>query len=169
MAYPDSLLGEDEQVVVHKHPHWKALVLPVLSLFVVVGGGSYLGSLAASLSWHLPVWVALGIVGGVLLIWLVIAPVLRWRATHFVVTSQRLMVREGVFTRTGVEIPMSRINSVRFRTGLTDQLLGCGTLIVESASDEPLEFDDIPRVERVQHLLHQEVATSGHDDFRAHD
>jgi hypothetical protein len=36
--------------------------------------------------------------------------------------------------------------------------LGCGTLVIESASDEPLEFDDIPQVERVHSLLHQDVS-----------
>ncbi|MGH3806598.1 MAG: PH domain-containing protein, partial [Pseudonocardiaceae bacterium] len=30
-------------------------------------------------------------------------------------------------------------------------------LIVESASDEPLEFDDIPQVERVHSLLNYEM------------
>jgi hypothetical protein len=35
-----------------------------------------------------------------------------------------------------------------------------GTLIIESASDDPLSFDDIPRVERVHSLLYQEVSDS---------
>ena len=54
------------------------------------------------------------------------------------------MAREGVFKRTGLDIPLARINSVRFEHSLLDRVLGCGTLIIESASDEPLEFDDIP-------------------------
>ncbi len=83
---------------------------------------------------------------------------IRWRTTHFVVTTRRVLVREGVLTRHGMDIPMSRINSVRFRHNIIERMLGCGTLIIESASDEPLEFDDIPQVERVYTLLYQEVA-----------
>nr|WP_246330761.1 PH domain-containing protein [Saccharopolyspora hordei] len=158
------MLGEDEYVVVHKHPHWKMLVVPVLLLFVVVGGGSYLAALAAPTPWHLPAWIALAVVGVVLLAWLTLAPLVRWRTTHFVVTTHRLMVREGVFTRSGIDIPTSRINSVRFRHGLLDRVLGCGTLIVESASDEPLEFDDIPQVEKVHTLLYREVNDDPRDD-----
>lgn len=157
MAYPDELLGEDEHVVVHRHPHWKMLVLPVLVLFVVAGGGSYAAALVAPTSWRVIGWSALGVVGAVLLIWLTLGPVVRWRTTHFVLTTHRLMVREGVFTRSGVDIPMSRINSVRFRHGFIDRMLGCGTLVVESAADEPLEFDDIPEVERVHTLLYREI------------
>ncbi|SFS40841.1 PH domain-containing protein [Saccharopolyspora flava] len=157
MSYPDGLLGDDENVVVHKHPHWKMLLGPVLVLFVVVGGASYLAALVATTDWRLPVWSALGVVGLLLIVWFTLAPLLRWRTTHFVITTHRLMVREGVFTRSGIDIPMWRINSVRCRRGLVDRLFGCGTLVVESASDEPLEFDDIPQVEQVQTLLYGEV------------
>ena len=79
---------------------------------------------------------------------------IRWRTTHFVVTSRRVLVREGVLTRQGIDIPMARINSVQFRQNLFERLLGCGTLIIESASEEQLEFDDIPGVERVHALLY---------------
>lgn len=163
MAYPDGLLHDDENVVVHKHPHWKMLLGPVLVLFVVVGGASYLAALVATTPWRLPVWIALGVVGLVLIVWFTLAPLARWRTTHFVITTHRLMVREGVFTRSGIDIPMWRINSVRFRRGLVDRVFGCGTLVVESASDEPLEFDDIPQVEQVQTLLYREVGDgAGH-------
>lgn len=166
MAYPEELLGEDESVVVHHHPHWKMLILPVLVFLVVVGGGTYLAALAAGTAWQFAAWIALGVAGGILISWLTLTPLLRWRTTHFVVTTQRLMVREGVFTRTGVDIPMSRINSVRFRNGIVDRILGTGTLIVESAADEPLEFDDIPGVERVHSMLYREIDDDTADDYR---
>lgn len=166
MAYPYDLLGEDEEVVVHKHPHWKMLVMPVLILLVVVAGGSYLAALVAPTPVSVPVWIALAVVGGVLILWRTLGPLLRWKTTHFVVTTHRLMVREGVLTRSGIDIPMWRINSVRFKHGLLDRLLGTGTLIVESASEEPLEFDDIPKVERVHTLLYREVGEDPHGEHR---
>jgi membrane protein YdbS with pleckstrin-like domain len=160
VAYPDDLLGEDEHVIIHKHPHWKMLVVPVLVLIVVAGAGAYLATLAV---WT-PVWVAVGVVGAILLLWLVLPRLVRWRSTHFVVTTHRLMNREGVFTRTGLDIPISRINSVRFRHGLLDRMVGCGTLIVESASEEPLEFDEIPKVEQVHTLLYREIYRDSEGD-----
>lgn len=166
MAYPDDLLASGERVVIHKHPHWKMLIVPVLVLLVVVGGAAFLAALVAAQSWHQIAWIGLGVVGAVLIIWLVAAPFLRWRTTHFVLTTQRVLVREGVLNRSGIDIPISRINSVQFRHGLLDRIVGCGTLIVESASDEPLEFDDIPQVERVHSLLYQEV--NAEDDEHYH-
>ena len=46
---------------------------------------------------------------------------------------------------------------MEFRHGLIDRMLRTGTLIIESASQDPLEFHDIPRVERVHSLLYHEV------------
>jgi membrane protein YdbS with pleckstrin-like domain len=75
------------------------------------------------------------------------------------------MFRHGVLARSGIDIPLARINSVEFRHGLFDRMLRTGTLIVESASQDPVEFYDIPRVEQVHALLYHEVfETSGVDE-----
>lgn len=165
MPYPDGLLSTDEHVVVHHHPHWKMLLWPAIVFVLVAGAGGFLASLVQQQPWHGIAWIAIGAVAVIVLSWLTLAPFLRWRTTHFVVTTQRVMVREGVFTRTGIDIPMSRINSVQFRHGILDRMVGCGTLIIESASDEPLEFDDIPHVEKVHSLLYREVNDDPDDDF----
>ena len=158
MAYPEELLTADEQVVVHKHPHWKLILVPILVLLLVVAVGSFAGAVVATQPWAPWAWLGLVVVGLVLVIWLTVVPVIRWRTTHFVITTRRVLVREGVLARHGIDIPMSRINSVQFRHTLLERILGCGTLIIESASDEPLEFDDIPDVERVHSLLYEEAA-----------
>lgn len=169
MAYPDDLLSPSEHVVIHKHPHWKMLLLPVLVLLVVVGAGSALVALASDLTWASVAWAIIAAVALVLVAWLVLTPLVRWRTTHFILTSDRVMYREGVLKRTGLDIPLTRINSVRFEHSLLDRLLGCGTLIIESASDEPLEFDDIPGVEQVHSMLYREINDNPDDDFQPED
>ena len=67
------------------------------------------------------------------------------------------MYRHGLVTRQGIDIPLARINSVEFRHSLIDRMLRTGTLIIESAAQDPLEFEDIPNVERVHSLLYHEV------------
>ncbi len=158
MAYPDDLLVDGERVVLHKHPHGKMLISPVLVLLLVVALCVFLAALVREQAWAPIAWIALAAVGVGLVGWLTVAPVLRWRTTHFVVTTRRVLVREGVLSRTGIDIPMSRINSVQFRHTVLERFLGCGTLVIESASDEPLEFTDVPQVEKVHALLYQEVA-----------
>ncbi|MGI5504682.1 PH domain-containing protein [Lentzea sp. CA-135723] len=166
MAYPDDLLSSGEHVVIHKHPHWKMLIFPVFWLLVVVALGTYLAGLVGGQSWGFIALIALAVIAVVLVLWLTVTPLLRWRTTHFIITSDRVMYREGVFKRTGLDIPLARVNSVRFEHSFVDRLLGCGTLIIESASDEPLEFDDIPSVEKVHTMLYREVNDNPEDDFQ---
>ena len=46
VAYPDSLLADDERVVKHLHPHWITLVIAaVLLLIVIVALGSFLAAI----------------------------------------------------------------------------------------------------------------------------
>jgi uncharacterized membrane protein YdbT with pleckstrin-like domain len=157
VAYPDDLLVEDEQVVVHRHPHWKMLVVPVVVLLLVVGVGSFLAALVSAQSWAPWAWLGLAVAGLALVGRFTVFPVLRWRTTHFVVTDRRVLVREGVVTRQGMDIPLRRISSVQFRQGLLERLLGAGTLVVEADSDESLEFDDVPGVRQVHAVLYNEV------------
>jgi uncharacterized membrane protein YdbT with pleckstrin-like domain len=131
----------------------------------VVTAGAFLAALASRYSWHQIAWLVIAVVCLLLVARYTLGALLRWRTTHFVITTHRVMSREGVFTRTGIDIPMSRVNSVQFRHGVVDRMLGCGTLVIESASDEPLEFDDIPQIERVHSLLYREVNDDPDDDF----
>jgi membrane protein YdbS with pleckstrin-like domain len=165
VAYPEDLLSDGEKVILHKHSHWKMLLVPYLILIATVGVGIWLALLVQDTSWSMIGLIAIGAVALILIVWLFFVPFIRWRTTHFIITSDRVMAREGVINRTGIDIPLGRINSVRFEHGLIDRIFGCGTLIIESASQEPLEFDDIPGVEKVHTLLYREVNDNPHDDF----
>jgi uncharacterized membrane protein YdbT with pleckstrin-like domain len=161
MGYPENVLAADERVVLHRHPHWKRLIWPVLILLVATALAAFGAGFVNQTDWQptaravvllviLAVWLV--IIG-----WLTLWPFLNWWTTHFVITDRRVMFRHGLLTRQGIDIPLARINSVEFRHGLLDRMLRTGTLVIESAAQDPLEFHDIPRVEHVHSLLYHEV------------
>jgi uncharacterized membrane protein YdbT with pleckstrin-like domain len=158
VAYPDELLVAGETIIMHRHPHWKMMVVPVVVLLVVVGLGSYLAALIGAQSGGLWARVAVLVIALALVVRFTLVPLIRWRTTHFVITNRRVLVREGLITRRGMDIPMRRITGVQFRQSLFERLFGVGTLVMESASDDPLEFADVPGIEEVHGLLYQEVA-----------
>ena len=85
-------------------------------------------------------------------------PFLRWLTTHFVVTDRRVLVRTGVLARTGRDVPLSRINDITFSHTFLERLLGCGTLLVESAGERgQVTLTDVPKVEQVQRQLYDLV------------
>ena len=161
MGYPDSVLAQDEQVILHRHPHWKQLIRPVVVLLVVTALASFAGAVVSRTDWDQRVrQVVLAVIGSIwllLVVWLTLRPFLTWRTTHFVITDRRVMYRHGLLTRSGIDIPLARINSVEFRHGVLDRMVRSGTLVIESASQDPLEFDDVPQVEQVHSLLYHEV------------
>ncbi|HYB39834.1 MAG TPA: PH domain-containing protein [Mycobacterium sp.] len=161
MRYPDNVLADDEQVVLHRHPHWKCLIGAVLVLILATGLAAFVAAVVNATNWDptaknvlfAVIWAIWLVVIG----WLTLRPFLNWLTTHFVITDRRMMFRHGLLTRTGTDIPLARINSVEFRNRIVDRILRTGTLIIESASQDPLEFYDIPRVEQVHALLYHEV------------
>ena len=164
----DSSLAVGEESVKILHPHWKTLVLPVILAFVVVAvllAGEVLipANKAATIE-----RLALAVVAIAALMWWLMFPVLAWRTTVYELTTKRMRLRDGILTRHGRDIPLSRITDVSFRKGVLDRLLGCGTLVVESAGEHgELTLTEIPHVERVSALLFQLVEDERLRDDRA--
>jgi hypothetical protein len=65
-------------------------------------------------------------------------------------------IRWTLWPLSGHDMPLSRLNDVSFSHNILERMLGCGTLVVESAGEQgQLKLDDIPKVELVQHTLHR--------------
>ena len=152
MAFPRRLLVEGEELVLDLRPHQVALALPALATIVIVGIGIWL----VSISYGLWVWVALA----AMVLALLAYPVRRltdWLTSHFVVTSDRIIHRQGLIAKSSMEIPLEAINDVRFEQGVFDRLVGAGTLVVQSASEAGREeFAHIRKPEDVQKTIYHQ-------------
>ncbi|PRY51906.1 PH (Pleckstrin Homology) domain-containing protein [Geodermatophilus tzadiensis] len=154
MPYPDKLLADDEEVVRHLHPHWTTLFWPVVRFLLVVGAGSYLAALVPAGDHQGVLRLVLLAVAVVLLAVLVGRPVLRWRTTSTVLTTQRLLLREGVLARRGRDLPLSRVTDVSFSQTLWERVVRSGTVTVESAGEGgPTVLRKVPDSAGVQQLL----------------
>jgi membrane protein YdbS with pleckstrin-like domain len=90
------------------------------------------------------------------LLWLVLFvrllyKIFEWLDEYFVVTSQRLLLATGVFTKTVNMMPLSKVTDMRFERSAMGRLLGYGTFIVESAGqDQALHtVDHLPYPEQL--------------------
>ena len=167
MGYPEKVLGDDEEVVLHLHPHWVTVLRHVVLLLVLVGLTSFGTAIVAEGdqqgSWRL----LIGGVAVVLAVVLVAVPLLRWRTTHYVITTHRLLHRTGILSRHGRDIGLSRITDVSYRQTLWERLVDSGTLSVETAGESgPTVFTRIPDSYGVQQLLNQLIEEDA--DRRAH-
>lgn len=159
MPFPRKLLNSFEEVAIDLHPHWLYFAQPVLAL-----AGAFVVTIVVKLV--LPIdggtpedVLTLLCVVGILAAagWLGVR-YLKWVTTNFVVTTDRVIFREGVISKRGVEIPLERVNNVNFSQTIFERLTGSGDLTIESAGkDGASRFADVRQPEQVQLLIHAQI------------
>jgi uncharacterized membrane protein YdbT with pleckstrin-like domain len=80
-----------------------------------------------------------------------------WVTSYFVVTSDRVIHREGWIAKRSMDIPLEAINDVRFSQNLFERIIGAGDLIISSASEYGRQvFGDIRHPEEVQKTIYHQ-------------
>ncbi len=153
VPYPKKLLNDYETVALDLHPHWWHFAEPAFALL----GSIVLGILALAFDWPAFVkWLALALIV-VTAIWLLVRYV-QYATTNFVITSDRVIFRHGVFAKSGIEIPLERVNSVHFNQSIFERMIGAGDLLIESGAEGGQQrFTDIKDPDKVQNLIHAQM------------
>lgn len=156
MGFPENVLAEGERVERSFHPHWLTVLAPsVLGLLLLAA--------AIVVAWLTPddgagtvvQWVAVAALAA-LAIPLVLVPFLRRQTTLYVVTSHRVMVRRGILSKSGKDVPLAKVTDVSFEQSLLDRIINSGSLRIESAGDSPDELlRNIPHSADVQQLVNR--------------
>ena len=126
------LLPHERQVItVRFHP--AVLIRPVAE---VLGGLALAGLLSTTVAHGNG--LAMLIIWGLwlLLVLRLVYKIYVWLDEYFVVTSQRLLLATGVFTKTVNMMPLSKVTDMRFERSPSGRLLGYGKFVVESAGQE---------------------------------
>jgi len=155
MPFPRRLLIENEELILELRPHWIAIVVPAIVTILVVAGWILALTYAPDdgTSRSIVVWGASAI-GVFLLIAFPVRKFIAWATSYFVVTSDRVIHREGWIAKRSMEIPLEAINDVRFHQGVFERLIGAGDLIISSASEFGRQvFGDIRNPEEVQKAI----------------
>jgi uncharacterized membrane protein YdbT with pleckstrin-like domain len=151
-------LSDGEEVVLDLHPHWGRLFIPVLVLLLAcLLAGFGVALIPKGGGQQIERWILIAI-AAVVVIWRTILPYLRWLTTKYVLTTDRLIIRNGILARHGRDIPLNRINDVSFSETVLERMLRSGTLVVESAGDNgQISLTDVPKVEHVQREVYRMV------------
>jgi membrane protein YdbS with pleckstrin-like domain len=149
VAYSQKNLNEGEEIVLDLQPHWW--------VFSISSGVAVLGLIAAGVFndtiLKYPAYILL--LAGLGWLGIVYA---KWRNTNFVVTNRRVIYREGILSKQGVEIPLGRINNVLFHQTVLERMLGAGDLTIESAGERgSSNFSDVRKPSAVQNVIYQQM------------
>jgi uncharacterized membrane protein YdbT with pleckstrin-like domain len=167
MPFPAKKLNDGEHFMLDVHPHWwfygpSALFLlgSIISTVFLLGKTS--GILETIIGY-------LGIATAIVAAALLTVQVVKWRTTYFVVTNHRLIDRQGVVARTGVEIPIKSVDNVNFSQSLFERFVGVGKILIESGGKEGQQvIPFVARPEEVQKVIHEAIQRSrGSSEFES--
>nr|WP_221375592.1 PH domain-containing protein [Actinoplanes polyasparticus] len=155
MAFPAEVLAEEEELVLHLHPHWKTALGPGLLVLIAV--------VVTAVAWvMLPVTeggrIAFLVVAAIMVYQGVrygVAPLVVWRCTHYVLTDERILLQDGVIARERRDLPLNRVNDHVVTQSVLDRLFGTGTLKIDSIGERAVVLTAVPRAQQVQTLLYE--------------
>jgi membrane protein YdbS with pleckstrin-like domain len=158
MPFPARLLVPGEELVLDLRPHPIALAGPAAATIADLAVGIYAISNVSSGTWHLVFLALMALV----FIAYPLPRLVHWLTSHFVLTSERVIHRSGFIAKSSVEIPLEKINDIRFHQGVFERLVGAGDLVIRSASqDGPTTFEDVRRPEEVQKKIYERSEGGG--------
>ncbi len=153
VPYPRQNLNDREEIVLDLRPHWWFFVSQSAALVVAI----VIGILALVLSAPSVLQIAAMVLIVAALGWFAIRYA-AWATTSFVITTDRLINRSGVLNRSGIEIPLERVNTVFFRQTLFERIIGSGDLVIESAGEQGAQkVDNIRRPLNVQNEIYRQM------------
>ncbi|HUQ39703.1 MAG TPA: PH domain-containing protein [Acidimicrobiales bacterium] len=165
MPFPRKYLHENEDVLLDLHPHWWNLAGPIALLALLLGAAVAVRDVGLPDRYPMLGMLALG--AGAL-VWFV-ARYIRWANTNFVLTTDRIIHRQGVLSKQGREIPLERVNDITCHQSLFERVIGAGDLVIESGGERGQQLvSDIPRPFRVQNEIYRAIEDAqGRDAGRA--
>jgi membrane protein YdbS with pleckstrin-like domain len=137
------LLPHERQVItVHQHP--AVLIRPIFELLVGLAIAGWLTNSVGTVI--LVIWILWA-----LLLLRAVFKVYEWNENYFVVTSQRMLMSQGLFTKKVNMMPLAKVTDMSFQRSTLGRLLGYGEFILESAGqDQALRIvDHLPYPEQL--------------------
>lgn len=126
-------LHEGETVLFEGHPSWRSALL-----FFAKGIG--LGVLAGAVAWFAVSNAAgVAVAVGISAVTLLVSFIAR-QATKYLITDERLHIREGIVARSIHETRLSRVQDVHIEQGVFERLMRIGKADFDTAADRDDQF-----------------------------
>jgi uncharacterized membrane protein YdbT with pleckstrin-like domain len=133
--YLNSLLGENEQIILVARQHWFVLFEKIATetiLFVLI-------LIGVTLAWTLvPVLAPFAPLGYLLLFLPIISglgDVANWLTRKYVVTTRRVVQISGIFSKNVVDSSLEKVNDVMMQQSFLGRMFGYGDIEILTASE----------------------------------
>jgi membrane protein YdbS with pleckstrin-like domain len=159
MPYPRELLNDDEEIVFDRHPHWSYMIGPLSMIALGVLVTIVIAVVSLQYSWVGLIIILLFCIGS-------FGRYLRWQTTQFVLTTSRIVIRQGILAKHGLEIPLDRVMNISYHQTIFERLLRVGDLVIESAGESGRQvFTDVSQPAMVQNLIYKTAEQDEQQSF----
>jgi uncharacterized membrane protein YdbT with pleckstrin-like domain len=126
-------LHPGEEMVFEGHPSWRAVLTFYVSGIAIVAVAAAIGALISG--------AALAILlGAVVLALVILVGLVKRQATRYVITSERLHIRHGIFAKRTQETRVQRVQNVNTEQSFFERLMQVGTVDFDTAGTDDSEF-----------------------------
>jgi uncharacterized membrane protein YdbT with pleckstrin-like domain len=131
---------DDEQVLFHGHPCWRAILdVYVKGWLATVLAAVLTAAISDLAAGHVELgWVVL--VVAISLATVILVGLIKRKRTLYTITTERLMIRTGLFARDVQETRLDRIQNVNSRQTMLERILGVGTIDFDTAAGAEYNF-----------------------------
>jgi uncharacterized membrane protein YdbT with pleckstrin-like domain len=164
VAFPDEVLTDEEEVVLHLHPHWKTAIRPALVSLLALATMIFAWVMLPQNDGGFLAFGVVALIMGYYGIRYGLARLVVWRCTHYVVTDERILLQDGVLARERRDLPLNRVNDHLLTQSVLDRVFGTGTLTVDSIGDQAAVLVALPHAQQVQTALYELIESLPEED-----
>jgi|MudIll2142460700_1097286.scaffolds.fasta_scaffold30134_4 uncharacterized membrane protein YdbT with pleckstrin-like domain len=130
-GYLDSLLGQNERVLLVARQHWtillRSIVLEVVIILILFVGTTLAGVFFA------PLFLAYLLI--LIPLVLLILDILRWWNLQYVVSNRRVIQVSGVFNKATIDSSLEKVNDVKMEQSFFGRMMDYGDIEILTASE----------------------------------
>jgi uncharacterized membrane protein YdbT with pleckstrin-like domain len=148
-SYLESLLGNDESILLTTRQHW-LLLLAAIGLEVLIAAALVVASLVVGVAFPAGF---VGIVLALIPIGLALNGFLNWWYRQYVVTTRRVIQISGVFNKNVIDSSLEKVNDVKMEQSFLGRMFSYGNIEILTASElgvnlfqrisEPIRFKTV--------------------------
>ncbi len=160
-------LLEGEGLVFELREHWFTLVWPALILVLTTGIGTFLAGTVPDTGARTTLRLIIAATAGAILLRWSVWPFFSWYGHSWVLTTRRLIVRHGVLSRKGLDVPLARVIGSSASRTLLQRMFRSGRLTISTAGQHgDLVIENTPMLAEVQKVVSAAVANSTSPSMR---
>lgn len=157
----NNLAYTDEELVIDLKAHWlfltramTFLALSVVATFVAIG---FKTASLSSTGYRLFLAIFLLAILAFSLLWMIFKYI-QWSVTHFILTTNRLVIKTGIITSHTQDISLDRLINIEVKRSLIQRIFGSGHLSIDTGVDgSRIDFSYLANPSKIQRLIWSQV------------